>query len=133
MKRKARDKWNQYPDDFSFEKVQNATTIYEFDNSYTAPVHGFQNVEDYWQKASAEIVIQKIRLKTLLINSRNDPIVPFSSLPHLEISKNQNIETWYPTAGGHVCFLHSPKPTHLSTDSYFFPKSVLNWCKNQCY
>ena len=133
MKRKARDKWYQYPDDFSFEKVQNARTIYEFDNSYTAPVHGFLNVEDYWQKASAAMVIEKIRVKTLLINSRNDPIVPFSSLPHSEISQNQNIETWYPTAGGHVCFVHSPKPTHLSTDNYFFPKSVLNWCKNQCY
>ena len=58
MKRKARDKWYQYPDDFSFEKVQNARTIYEFDNSYTAPVHGFLNVEDYWQKASAAMVIE---------------------------------------------------------------------------
>jgi len=48
MKKKARDKWCQYPDDFSFEKVQNSRTLYEFDNSYTAPVHGFLNVEDYW-------------------------------------------------------------------------------------
>ena len=130
MKKKAKKKWNQFPNEFSIHDVKKAKTIYDFDNSFTAPIHGFLDVEDYWQKASSSGFIHKIKIRTLLINAKNDPIVPFSSLPHGSISENPLIETWFPESGGHVCFVHSSDQSLFRANYCFFPKAVLTWCKN---
>ncbi len=130
MKKKAKKKCIQFPNELSISDIQRARTISDFDDAYTAPVHGFSDVKDYWNRASSSRVIDKIKIKTLLIHSKNDPIVPFLSLPHRIISRNPFIESWFPESGGHASFLHSSDPTSFWVNHVFFPKVVLNWCKN---
>ncbi|MFX7858087.1 hypothetical protein ABTK38_20490, partial [Acinetobacter baumannii] len=45
---KALRKLQQHPGLFDGDALRRATTLYEFDNLFTAPLHGFRNTEDYW-------------------------------------------------------------------------------------
>ena len=51
-------------------------SIREFDDAYTAPFHGFQDAADYYHRASAMRVIDKISVPTLIITAADDPFVP---------------------------------------------------------
>ena len=62
-------------------KLQAARDLYDFDNIFTAPLHGFRNTEDYWARGSAKPHLHRIRIPALVLNARNDPFVPAASLP----------------------------------------------------
>lgn len=50
--------------------------LYEFDEVYTAPIHGFKNGMDYWTRCSAKYVLPDVRVPLLLLNPLNDPFQP---------------------------------------------------------
>ncbi|HXG50343.1 MAG TPA: alpha/beta fold hydrolase [candidate division Zixibacteria bacterium] len=89
-----------------------ASTFREFDALYTAPVHGFESAEQYWRVSSSKPYLKSIAVPTLMINARNDPFFPASSLPGPEeVSGVVTLE--YPAAGGHAGFVSGPFPGHL--------------------
>ncbi len=61
-----------------FERIR---TFTELDNRYTAPIHGFRDADDYFQRSSARQFLPGIRIPTLLINARNDPFLAEESFP----------------------------------------------------
>ncbi len=81
MKPKALAKLAQHPGLFDRDRLLAARTLYEFDNVFTAPLHGFRDTDDYWARASAKPHLARIRMPALVLNARNDPFVPASSLP----------------------------------------------------
>ena len=81
MKPKALRKWQQHPGLFDRERLRLARTLHEFDNVFTAPLHGFRDTDDYWARASAKPHLHRIRIPALVLNARNDPFVPASCLP----------------------------------------------------
>ncbi len=104
MRPKAEAKWRQYPGLFDLDAVRRARTLQGFDDAFTAPLHGFAGVDDYWRRAAARPGLGAIRLPALLLNARNDPFVPSESLPQLaEVS--DWVELWQPPQGGHVGFV----------------------------
>jgi predicted alpha/beta-fold hydrolase len=54
MKPKALAKLAQHPGLFDRERLLAARDLYEFDNVFTAPLHGFRNTDDYWSRGSAK-------------------------------------------------------------------------------
>ena len=48
MKPRALAKWQQHPGLFDRDKLARARTLYEFDDVFTAPLHGFRDTPDYW-------------------------------------------------------------------------------------
>ena len=87
-------------------------TMREFDDLVTAPLHGFQGVDDYWSRASSKPWLKGIRLPTLVLNGRNDPFVPGDSLPGPnEVGPGVTLEQ--PAGGGHVGFATAPFPGRL--------------------
>lgn len=112
MKPKALAKWAQYPGLFDRERLMAARDLYEFDNVFTAPLHGFRNTADYWQRASAKPLLSRIRVPALLVNARNDPFVPAVSLPSQhEVSACVTLRQ--PPQGGHVGFARGSWPGHV--------------------
>ncbi len=103
MKRKARSKGQQFPGLFDLQRALAARTLRAFDDAFTAPLHGFAGVDDYWQRASAKPRLAAIELPTLLLNARNDPLVPASSLPQAG-EAGPAVTLWQPESGGHVGF-----------------------------
>ena len=76
LKAKAIAKLETYPDLIAREALDSARTMVEFDNSFTAPIHGFQDAEDYYTRSSSLGWIDRIRINTLLLNAVDDPFLP---------------------------------------------------------
>jgi uncharacterized protein len=106
MKPKALRKLAQHPGLFSASAMQAARNLFEFDNVFTAPLHGFQNTRDYWLRASAKPGLSRIRVPTLVVNTLNDPFVPAASLPGAT-QVGSCVTLWQPRHGGHVGFAAS--------------------------
>jgi uncharacterized protein len=122
MKPKALQKLAQYPGLFKADALRAARDLYEFDNVFTAPLHGFRNTDDYWARASAKPHLQQIRVPTLVVNACNDPFVPAACLPHPQ-QMSPWLTLWQPAHGGHVGFPRGPLPGHIRA----MPKAVGGW------
>lgn len=122
MKPKAMQKLAQHPGLFDGHALQAARDLYEFDNLFTAPLHGFRDVDDYWRRASAKPHLAHIRIPALAVNAQNDPFVPASSLPH-EGDVGAHVTLWQPAHGGHVGFAGGRWPGHVRP----MPDAVGQW------
>jgi len=124
MRRKAQAKAQQFPQLFDIQRTQRAKTLREFDDAFTAPLHGFHGVDDYWARASAKPGLHRIRLPALVINARNDPFVPGASLPaEGDLPPQSPVTLWQPCQGGHVGFPAGRPPGHLQT----LPQRIADW------
>ena len=88
--------------DDHFDQVKN---FKDFDDRYTAPIHGFKNAKDYWKKCSSKQFISKIKIPTLIINAQNDPFLSPECFPHYEVAKTEHVFLEIPKFGGHVGFI----------------------------
>jgi len=122
MKPKAFAKLAQHPGLFDRDKLMAARTLYEFDNVFTAPLHGFRDTDDYWSRGSAKPHLDRIRIPALVLNARNDPFVPAHSLPH-QRDVGEHVTLWQPRHGGHVGFPGGRWPGHVLT----LPEQVMTW------
>jgi predicted alpha/beta-fold hydrolase len=101
LKPKCLQKLQQFPGLFERETMLSARNLYEFDNVITAPLHGYRNTDDYWDRASAKHVLDDIMVPTLVLNARNDPFLPAHHLPR---TASPCVTLDYPPEGGHVGF-----------------------------
>jgi uncharacterized protein len=122
MKPKALARLALHPGLFNRDKLLAARDLYEFDNLFTAPLHGFKNTDDYWTRASAKPHLARLRIPALVLNALNDRFVPASSLPapH-EVGKF--VTLWQPQHGGHVGFPAGNPPGHVRA----LPDAVGGW------
>jgi uncharacterized protein len=94
-----------FPDRLDVRPSHRIRTLREFDNLYTAPIHGFRDAEEYWQKSSSRRYLEGIRVPVLLLNARDDPFLTLESLPYAEAEKNPQLFLEAPKSGGHVGFI----------------------------
>ena len=119
LKPKALAKVQQFPGVADVDRLRASRNLYEFDNEYTAPVHGFRNTEDYWNRASGKPWLGGVRVPHLVLNALNDPFVPASSLPRVpEVSRYVRLEQ--PQQGGHIGFARGSPPGRLD----YLPKRL---------
>ena len=123
---KALAKLAQHPGLFDRDKLLAARDLYAFDNVFTAPLHGFRNTEDYWARASAQPLLPQVRVPALVLNARNDPFVPASSLPTPQ-DVGPCVTLWQPAQGGHVGFPASLPPWGVPGHVRAMPKAVTHW------
>jgi predicted alpha/beta-fold hydrolase len=104
MNAKMIEKSILFPGQIDVKHIHLIKTFHEFDEQYTAPMNGFMNAMDYYQKNSALFMLEHIAIPTLLVNAVNDPFLSLSSFP-FDIAKHHPylyVET--PVGGGHVGF-----------------------------
>ena len=114
----------QHPGLFDRERLLAARDLYEFDNVFTAPLHGFADTDDYWRRGSAKPHLRAIRIPALLLNARTDPFVPAASLPAPH-EVGRHVTLWQPEHGGHAGFPAGRPPGHLLS----LPQAVLGWLR----
>ncbi len=86
------------------EEIKNLKTFWDFDNVYTAPIHGYKSAKDYYTQCSSKQYLKNIHTKTLIIHAKDDPFMNEKVLPHFnELSKNITLEV--SAHGGHVGFI----------------------------
>ena len=100
--------------------MRKSTTFWEFDDIATAPINGFDGVEDYYQKSSCGPFIRNIRIPTTIFQSSDDPFVGKKSIP----SKNalpDNVDLFLSDFGGHVGFVSGNSPLY---PRYFLDQAI---------
>lgn len=102
LKAKVEEKSRLIPelDASGLSKINNLT---EFDDRYTAPIHGYTNAIDYYMQCSSIRFIDFIKRPTLIVNALNDPFLSADCYP-THLNKHDFVKTEYPSRGGHVGF-----------------------------
>lgn len=122
LKPRALERLRRHPGLFDAGRLQAASNLREFDDLVTAPLHGFRDVADYWQRASAKPHLSGIKLPTLLLNALNDPFLPARFLPGAaEVSPQ--VTRCFPAEGGHVGFVSGRFPGKLD----WLPQQLLHF------
>lgn len=85
-------------------RVASAKTIYEFDEAYTAPIHGFKDAEDYYSENSSQKFLASITTPTLIIRAVDDPFYDPHDIPYQLIEQNKSLQAEFTLHGGHIGF-----------------------------
>jgi predicted alpha/beta-fold hydrolase len=102
----------QFPGTLDAAAIACVDSMYGFDDVVTAPLHGFTGTDDYWQRASSKPWLKAVTVPTLVLNARNDPFIPASSLPtRSEAGAATTLEQ--PDDGGHAGFPEQRFPGRL--------------------
>ena len=108
LKRRMRRKEQVRPGLFDLTKLDRIRTVREFDEAYTAPYFGFKDAEDYYHRASAMRIVDRIRVPALVIMAEDDPFVPSEPFHDARIAANPNITLYACRHGGHCGFVGPP-------------------------
>jgi predicted alpha/beta-fold hydrolase len=119
LRRKAR----AFPGMWDVSRLRRIWTIREFDERYTAPHHGFNDASDYYYRASAMRVIDRIRIPALIITAEDDPFVPPDPFRDPRVTGNPNITVLLTRHGGHCGFVAEPN----GYDGYWAEQTVVNF------
>ncbi len=105
FQRKIKAKMQVMPDSLNDENFHEIRTFKEYDDRYTAPLHGFASAEDYWVKSSSKPYLPEIHIPTLVMNALDDPFLAQESYPIEEAKQSKCLFLEIPALGGHVGFV----------------------------
>jgi predicted alpha/beta-fold hydrolase len=101
---KMQRKVSQFNLQLNTERMHDISNFREFDNRFTAPINGFKDASDYYQKCSSLRFLNNITLPTLLVNAQNDPFLAPQCFPTTIASSHSYLHLEVPEYGGHVGF-----------------------------
>jgi len=105
LHQKIRTKMKLMPGQINDDNYHLIKNFKDYDDRYTAPLHGFNNAEDYWSKCSSNRFIPEIKIPTLIVNACNDPFIADGCYPVNETSDSKCVYLETPKSGGHVGFM----------------------------
>ncbi len=111
LKEKAKTKKERFPEKITIScaEIEKLNSFWLFDDKITAPLHGFDNALDYYQKSSSRQFLKSIKTPTLIIQAKDDPFMNLNVIPELnELSSNVHFEL--SENGGHVGFVQGSWP-----------------------
>jgi hypothetical protein len=121
LRDRVRRKSKLAPDVYSTRGLDAVRTIWEFDDRFTAPLFGFGSAANYYATQSALRYLEAIRIPTLVITAKDDPLVPFRVYSHLCFESNPHITLAATEHGGHLGFISRRTPR------FWLDGFVLNW------
>jgi len=128
LKRRMRRKSLAFPGKWSLDALHRIRSIREFDDAYTAPHHGFGDATDYYHRASAMRVIDKISIPTLIITAADDPFVPPGPFKDRAVVTNRNIAVQLTPHGGHCGFVEEPTANY---DGYWAEREIIEFVRQR--
>jgi predicted alpha/beta-fold hydrolase len=112
LKPKVLEKAKRFPGVIDVMRIAQARDLRDFDDAYTAPMHGFRDAMDYWTQSASKPWLKQIGVPTLVLNARNDPFLPEPTLPSIEHGSDQ-VLLHQPASGGHAGFVTGQLPGEL--------------------
>jgi len=104
LRHKVKAKVRLRPGELDVEGLGALRTFHQFDDRYTAPLHGFKDADDYWHKSSSRSYLGAIKVPTLIVNARNDSFLAPECYPVEEAKGSEFVYLERPEQGGHVGF-----------------------------
>src|SRR5580704_9699244 len=124
LKRRIRRKERFRPGAFDLKKLKTIRTVRDFDEVYTAPYFGFRSAEDYYHRASALRIVDRIRVPTLIITAADDPFVPPEPFRDPKVRANPHVDCWITDHGGHCGFVG---PAAGEDDGYWAENQIVDF------
>jgi predicted alpha/beta-fold hydrolase len=84
--------------------IEKINKLMDFDDRFTAPIHGFTSALVYYQQCSAIRFINDIKIPTLIVNAKNDPFLSKECYPDALLNNHPYVTFESPEHGGHVGF-----------------------------
>ena len=110
LKQRIRLKESLTPGLFPMQKLSGVKTVYDFDDQFTALTFGFGTADNYYATQSANQFLDRIRIPTLLVQAKDDPLIPFDVYAHPAFSQNPFLRLLAVEHGGHLGFVAKGKP-----------------------
>jgi predicted alpha/beta-fold hydrolase len=108
LRRRLREKALLFPDAFDVSRLRGVRTLREFDDRITAYYCGFSGAVDYYSRAAAANVVDRIVVPAFILHARNDPFIRILPETRQKILGNPNITFMETDDGGHCSFLTNP-------------------------
>lgn len=105
LRAKIRAKMAILPGSITDEGYEQLKNFRDFDDRYTAPLHGFRDAQEYWQRNHCKQFLSGIRIPTLLVNASDDPFLSPAASPFAEAEASPYFYFEQPTYGGHCGFV----------------------------
>ena len=121
LQRRMRRKARMFPGAFDLSGLWKVWSIRAFDERYTAPHHGYDGASDYYQRASAMRVIDRVARPALILSAADDPFVPPDIFRAAPVVQNRNITAVVTSHGGHCGFVEAPN----GDDGYWAERTVV--------
>jgi uncharacterized protein len=118
---RVRRKSRSAPHLYDASALKGVKTIWEFDDRFTAPLFGFGTAANYYATQSAARYLDRIRVPTLVICAKDDPLVPFAAYSHAAFETNPALRLVATEHGGHLGFLARGK------DRFWLDGIALEW------
>lgn len=120
MKRSLARKFDRHTFAFNWDRAMAAATFAEFDDAVTAPLHGFDGIDDYYDRCSSMHFLAAIDRPTLILNSLDDPFMTPDVINQVDsVSDAVTIEV--SEHGGHVGFISGGTPWK---PTFYLPERV---------
>ena len=126
LKARMRRKAAAHPALFSLDALRRVWTVRQFDEAYTAPHHGFADATDYYYRASALRVIDRIRVPALIITAEDDPFVPAEPFRDPAVAGNPNVAVVITPHGGHCAYLERANGEY---DGYWVEREIVRFAE----
>lgn len=114
LQAKMQAKAERFPELIDVTGFDRIRSFHEFDDRYTAPLHGFASAEDYWARCSALWRLREIRVPALIVSAQDDPFLSKKCFPESEQLLGRHVTLEAPRWGGHVGFVEP------SRDGYYW-------------
>jgi predicted alpha/beta-fold hydrolase len=130
---RMRRKSKHFPGLFNLDGLWKIWSIRAFDDRYTAPHHGFNGAGDYYHRASAMRVIDRVARPALILSAADDPFVPPDIFKSPAVANNPHITTVITPQGGHCAFVEpvdGPAEAAERYDGYFAERTVVEFLRS---
>ncbi len=125
LKKKVVDVKHKFPDAaVDVEATLRSRTFREFDDAATAPLHGFRDADDYYQRSSSIQYLSRITTPTLCISAEDDPFLPPAVLHRARALASPSVDIVTTPSGGHVGFVGGSAPWNCV---YWAEELVIEW------
>ena len=127
LKRRVRRKSAISPHLYTTDGLDEVKTVWEFDDRFTAPLFGFGTAANYYATQSARNFLPAIRIPTLIITAKDDPLVPYSMYEDEVFRANPALTLIATEHGGHLGFLSRKKPR------FWLDSCALDWVEKRAH
>jgi hypothetical protein len=124
LKRRIRRKARAFPARYHLNGIRRIRSIRAFDDAFTAPLSGFRDAADYYERASAIRIADRIRVPTLIITAKDDPFIPAEQFRDPQVAGNPQITVVVTRSGGHCGFISAPA---ADDDGYWAERRVVEF------
>ncbi len=131
LRRRLAQKARHFPGHFDVTRLHGVHSLRDFDDKVTAFYSGFTGVDDYYDRASAAHVVERIAVPALVLHAANDPFVKITPETRRKILSNKNITFVEAADGGHCAFVGRPVETPngkgIRDDGYWAEREIVNF------